>query len=99
MTWYPAEADPETAARIRAEWEQIRAALGDAAPDPDCERGVSITADDAIHFTTATAMFALANTGVAVAYRPHLGGAEEVSHWRDGAKVAHIVIPPPNENN
>jgi len=97
--WHAAEADDEMAARIRNEYQCIAAHLGDNAPDPDEAVGVSITADNAIHYTTSTAMFALAPSGVAVAYRPLVGGAEECSHWRDGTKLRHIVIPPPNENN
>ncbi len=99
MTWHPAEADDETAARIRDEWDEIANHLGDAAPEPDAERGVAINAQGRISYTFATAMFALACSGVAVAYRPLAGGAEEVSHWRDGEKLRHIVNPPPNESN
>ena len=97
--WLPTEADDEMAARIRNEYQCIAAHLGDAAPDPDEPVTVSITVDNAIHFTTQGAMFALSPSGVAVVYRPLPGGAEDASYWRDGTKVKHIVIPPPNESN
>jgi len=97
--WLPTEADAETAARIRSEYQEIAAHLGDAAPDPDEAVGVSIDAAGAIRFTTLTAMFALTPTGSAVAYRPLNGGAEEACFWRDGHKVNHIFNPPPNESN
>ena len=97
--WLPTEADDETAARIRSEWEQIATALGDAAPEPDAERGVAINAEGRISFMFATALYALTSSGVAVAYRPLNGGAEECTHWRDGEKVNHIFNPPPNESN
>ncbi len=97
--WHATDADPETAARIKDEWSRILTALGDAAPEPDAERGVAITADNEIHFTTATAMFALAPSGVAVCYRPLPNGAEDVSYWQHGQKIRHRFNPPQNESN
>ena len=97
--WLPIDADDETAQRIKDEWEQIATALGDAAPEPDAERCVAINVEGRIQFTTATAMYALASTGVAVAYRPLVGGAEDATFWRDGHKIRHHFNPPPNESN
>ena len=97
--WLPTNADAETAARIRDVYQEIAAALGDAAPDINAEVSVSITVDNEIRFTTSGAMFALAPSGVAVVYRPLPGGGEDVSVWKDGEKIRHTYNPPPNENN
>jgi hypothetical protein len=98
MTWHAAEADAATTARIKEEYGQIAAHLGDAAPDPDEPVTVSISADDLIRYTTAYAVYAL-DAGIAVVYRPLLGGAEDCAFWRDGHKVRHQFNPPPNECN
>ena len=96
--WHEAQADDATAARIKNEYQEIAAHLGDQAPDPDERVTVSISADDLIRYTTATAVFAL-DTGTAVVYRPLPGGAEDCSFWRDGEKVRHAYNPPPHESN
>ena len=96
--WHEAQADAATTARIRDEYQEIAAHLGDQAPDVDEPVTVSISADDLIRYTTATAVFAL-DAGIAVVYRPLPGGAEDCSFWRDGEKVRHRFNPPPNESN
>ena len=97
--WLPTDADDETAARIREEYQQIAAHLGANAPEPDEPVSVAITAVGEIHFSTRTAMFALAPSGVAVCYRPLAGGGEEACSWKDGEKIRHTYNPPPSESN
>jgi len=96
--WHATNADDETAARIRSEYQEIANHLGDQAPDPEEQVTVSINAEGDIRYTTATAVFAL-DRGIAVVYRPLPGYAEDCTFHKDGEKIRHRFNPPPNENN
>ena len=98
MSWEPVEADEEMAARIRAEYGQIHAHLGGEAPDISTEVEIMRNIHGDIRFLTPTEAFTLAGD-VAVRYRPHPDGTEDVSYWKDGSKIKHIVNPPLNESN
>ncbi len=98
MTWHAANADAATTQRIKEEYQEIAAHLGDAAPSADEPVTVSINAEADVRFTTETAVYAL-DRGIAVVYYPLPGGAEDCTFWRDGEKVRHQFNPPPNESN
>jgi hypothetical protein len=84
--------------RIRAEYQIIHRHLGDEAPDPSGTISPQVNKDGMIQFITDTEVYALADD-VAVRWRPSPDGNEDVTYWRDGSKVRHIVNPPPPVSN
>jgi hypothetical protein len=100
MTWRPVVADEKMTARIKAEYQAIHGHLGDEAPEPATPVEVMVNKDDAIRFLAGGDAFALTpSRRAAVRYRPFPDGTEDVTYWRAGRKVRHLLNPPPAVSN
>ena len=98
MTWEPIDADEAMRARITDELTAIHSHMGDEAPALDAEVSVQVNKAGDIHFITDTDVYMLTGA-VAMRYRVERDGTEDVSYWRNGVKIGHIVNAPDPVND
>jgi hypothetical protein len=93
--WLPGDKQP-LPVRIKNELQTIIEHLGPDAPDPSKEMVPEITRDGVIRFITPTEVYSLAGD-FAVRFRPLPDSTKDVTYWRDGVQIRHLIGPPPEE--
>jgi hypothetical protein len=98
--WLPRDKQPLTV-RIKNELQTILEHLGPDAPDSSVEMVPEVNRNGRIRFVTPTEAYSLAGDSLsgdfAVRSRPLPDGSEDMSFWRSGVQIRHLIGPPASE--